>query len=193
MANSRAASKQQETQAQIAVLGQQEKRIDQQIATLQENLRAIPSREQQLSELQRDYNTSKENFERAQAKFQDAKLSSSLELGLQNARFRIQDFASLPERPIWPIPWKLNLSGLAGGLLAALVLAVGLEFRDSAMKSERDVEYYLEVKTLAIVPELQTPNELKHVRRKKLLGIFGSVTIALSLSCLLVYLYLLRK
>lgn len=187
------ASRQREAEAKIAALKQQEGSIKKQITALGVNLQAMPLVGQQFDELQRDYKAAKDKLDRDQAKFQDTKLSNALQLESGGGRFRVQDFASLPDTPVWPIRWKINLGGLAGGLLAGVVLILGLEFRDSSVKSERDVEYYLELKTLATVPPLPTLEEINRARRMRALWIFGSLAIALSLSGSLAYLYFLRK
>ncbi len=185
-------NRKQQVQADIAALLQEEKRLEQQATTLQANLQSIPLREQQYTELQRAYEGSKATYDQIQGKIRDTQLASDVEKRLQGQRFRIQDFASLPDAPSGPVRWKINLGGLAAGLLVGLVLAGGLELRDSSIKSDRDVEYYLQVKNLATVPELQTPAEVEQMRRKKLIWAISSASVIVVLAGLLSYLYFLR-
>jgi len=73
----------------------------------------------------------------------------------QGEEFRLLDPASLPLAPSFPVWWQFLLGGLAGGLAIGLGLALILELRDKALRDERDVDFYLEIPTLAVVPAIE--------------------------------------
>jgi hypothetical protein len=126
-------------------------------------------------------------------KVDDAQLSNDMQIRLQGQRFSIQDFASLPDSPTTPVYWKINMGGIGVALLFGIVLAGGMELRDTTMKSDRDIEYYLQTKNLATVPVLAMPGETHSATMKKRVWMIGSVPVVLAVAGLIGYLYFLRK
>jgi polysaccharide chain length determinant protein (PEP-CTERM system associated) len=186
------ASKLRDAKAEIIARNAEQKRIQQQIDQCQTNLQEIPFRSQQYSDLERAYQDSKTAFDTMKKKVSDAQLDNDMQIRLQGQRFRIQDFASLPDTPTQPVYWKINLGGLGGALLFGLVLAGAIEFGDTTMKSDRDVEYYLQTKNLATVPILALPGDaVKGARRRHIWMVCSTVTIVVALG-LIGYLYLIR-
>jgi len=65
------------------------------------------------------------------------------------------DPANLPSAPTFP-NWKLfTLGGLAAGMGLGICLALLLEFKDTSLKSERDVEFTLRLPVLAMIPAVE--------------------------------------
>jgi len=58
--------------------------------------------------------------------------------------------AILIERP----RWEFALGGLVGGLALGLGIATLFELRDKALRDEKDIEFYLKLPTLALVPSI---------------------------------------
>lgn len=181
-----------DAKAQIVALLAAQTRIQEGIDLYQSNLQQIPLHAQQYAELERAYQDSKTTFDALKKKVDDARLTNDMKLRLQGQRFRIQDFASLPDKPTYPVYWKVNLGGLGAALLFGILLAGAIEFRDTTMKSERDVEYYLQTKNLATVPVLSLPVESQRASRRKRFWVMGTVPAVLLISGLLGYLYLVR-
>jgi len=181
--------------AEIVARIAEQKRMQDEIARYQANLQAIPSHAQEYSDLDRALQDSKLDFDSLKKKVDDAQLVNDMEIRLQGQRFRIQDFASLPDTPTTPVYWKIDLGGLGAAFMVGLVLAGALEFGDTSMKSDRDVEYYLQTKNLAMVPELPLPHETANAREKQRRWLICSVPVVLLVTAVLVFLYypLLRK
>jgi protein tyrosine kinase modulator len=182
-----------DAKAEIVSRQAEQKRIETEIVGVQANLRAIPVRAQQYAELDRAYHDSKSAFDVLKKKVDDAQLNNQMQMSLHGQRFRIQDFASLPDEPTKPVYWKINMGGLAAALLFGVLLAGALEFGDTTMKSDRDVEYYSQKKNLATVPVLPTQVESFQARRSKRIWVMGSVPVVLSILGVIGYLYLLRN
>jgi len=62
--------------------------------------------------------------------------------------------ASAPTRPVSPKLWLVLIGVLAGGLIGGIGLAFVLEFLDDSLRSDADVQRYLQLPLLAKVPEL---------------------------------------
>jgi polysaccharide chain length determinant protein (PEP-CTERM system associated) len=192
LSNANSVAKLKDAKAEITSRTEEAKRIQAELDRYQTNLQQIPFRSQQYSELDRSLEDSKTAFEAMKKKVGDAQLTNDMEIRLQGQRFRIQDFASLPTDPATPVYWKINLGGLGAALLFGIVLAGAIEFSDSTMKSDRDVEYYLQTKNLATVPVLALPGEGEKGRMKRRLWtIVGIVTVVVMLGSI-GYLYLIR-
>ncbi len=182
-----------DAKAEIASRLEEQKRIQQEIEHYQANIQAIPVHAQEYAELDRAYQDSKTAFDALKKKVDDAQLANDMEMRLQGQRFRIQDFASLPDQPTSPVYWKINLGGLGAALLLGIVLAGGMEFGDTTMKSERDVEYYLQTKNLATVPVLPLAAEDTLAKRRRRFWVMASLPVVAVIAGMIGYLYLIRK
>lgn len=183
----------EDANAVIKARAREKEDILKQIQEYQDNLKAIPMHAQEFAELDRAYQDAKTAFDALKKKVDDGQLANDMQIRLQGQRFSIQDFASLPDSPTTPVYWKINMGGIGAALLFGIVLAGGLELRDTTMKSDRDVEYYLQTKNLATVPVLSLPAESVAVSRKRRLWMIGIVPVVLLMVGIIGYLYLLRK
>jgi succinoglycan biosynthesis transport protein ExoP len=77
-----------------------------------------------------------------------------LELRQQGERFRTLDPASLPDRPASPNRPLIAGAGFGGGVALGLGLIMLLEVRDKSMRTESDIEMFLKLPTLALVPSI---------------------------------------
>jgi len=87
-------------------------------------------------------------------------MATSLERQQRSEQFRVLDPANLPDKPSFPNRTKFALGGVAGGLFCGFGLALLLGFRDTSMRTERDVELSLQLPVLCIIPSID-PLSLK--------------------------------
>ena len=87
-----------------------------QIAAYQSRLNLTPIREQQLTDLTRDYEQSKNNYDSLLKKQMQSQLATNLEKRQQGKGFRIIDPPSLPHKPYSPDRVKFSLLGLIAPL-----------------------------------------------------------------------------
>jgi capsular polysaccharide biosynthesis protein len=73
----------------------------------------------------------------------------------ETAEFRILDPANLPEGPSFPNPMYFSLGGLAVGLVLGIGMMVLREVRDKTLRTEEDVEFFLQLPTLANIPSVE--------------------------------------
>ena len=147
--------------AQQARLKEQ-KRIERAIKTHQQQLRLIPLREQQYIEITRDYGIARNNYESLLQKKNRSDLAGNLEKRQQGEQFRILDPANLPAKPFRPYRALISVGGALGGLLLGLIWVGAHEFLNRSLRNERDVEFYLELPVLTLIPLVSSPN---HKRR----------------------------
>ena len=132
----------------------QQKQIQGQIATYEARVQSSPAVEQQYKELTRDHQTALDFYNDLLKKHDDQAMAVDLEHRQEGEQFRVLDPANLPDRPSFPDKLQFTAGGLAGGLALGIGLAFLLELRDTSLKNESDVEHYLRLPVLAMVPAI---------------------------------------
>ncbi|MGH9351825.1 MAG: GumC family protein [Terriglobia bacterium] len=125
-----------------------------QIATYESKLRLTPAVEQQYKDLTRDYQTTLNSYDSLLAKEDQSQMATSLERRQEGEQFTLLDPASLPNKPSFPNNLRFAGGGVVVGLIIGFGLVLALEMRDKALRDERDVEFFMGVPTLALIPAL---------------------------------------
>ncbi|MBV9083349.1 MAG: hypothetical protein JOZ62_11775 [Acidobacteriaceae bacterium] len=127
------------TKTQIAALDQrmasrnaERQQVLQEIEQQQAHLEKLPVREQELAQLTRDYQNSKQNYEALLDKKTSAEMSAELEKRQQAERFTLLDAAHVPTKPIKPPRPVLYGAAMFVSLLIALLVPIGLELKKNA-------------------------------------------------------------
>lgn len=136
-------------------LREEERKLKEQIYMYQVRIEETPKREQELILLTRDYDLLKTNYQSLLDKKIQAQMAESLERKQQGEQFKVLDPARLPEKPVKPDRNRIMLIGAFIGLIAGLGLAWFRESMDQSFHSEADVESYLNLPVIAIVPNLK--------------------------------------
>lgn len=153
-------------------------RIQAQIAAYQGRISGTPEVEEQFKDLTRDYDTAQKFYDDLLAKMNQSKMATDLELRQQGEQFRVMDEPNLPDAPSFPNRQLFALGGFAFGLLFGLGISAFLEYRDTALRSERDVWAFTRLPTLAILPfSVEIANDKTNsTRLARLKQLFGSET-----------------
>ena len=149
----------------IADKEEDQKRLQTLAATYQQRAEAAPTRETELIELTRDYDTLQKMYTTLLSKNEESKLAVNLETRQIGEQFRILDPARVPARPFSPNRWRLNAIGTALGLALGLGIVLLLEWRDTSLKTDDDVRIALGLPVLALVPMMRTAMDLRRARR----------------------------
>jgi succinoglycan biosynthesis transport protein ExoP len=138
-----------------ARLAVEQRRIEGAIAGYQERVNAAPIREQEISQLLRDYDTAKEHYRSLLEKTYSAQMAAALEREQQGGSFTMLDPARIPDLPIGPNRRALLLGALLGALCTALGAGLVSELFDSTIKSEASVRTILPgIPLLGLVPSM---------------------------------------
>jgi uncharacterized protein involved in exopolysaccharide biosynthesis len=135
----------------IAEKRNEQAQIDGQIRAYQSKLAATPLVEGQEKELTRDYTTSLEAYNALKTKLDSATMGIELEHQQQGETFSLVDAANLPESPNWPKRQLFGIGGLFAGLTLGLGIVALIEYRNTALMSERDVWAFTQLPTLAVI------------------------------------------
>lgn len=129
------------------------------IRELQSRLNLTPVREQQLAEVTRAYENSRQYYQSLLQKKLQSELATNLEKRQQGEQFRILDPASLPNKADEPSRLEILVIGWAVGLCTGIGLMVFREFRDDVVRSEEDARASTNLPVLVHIPVLRTPRE----------------------------------
>jgi uncharacterized protein involved in exopolysaccharide biosynthesis len=130
-------------------------RLQQQVRAYEGRVGVSPLVEEEYKQLTLGHDAKQKFYDTLLASQDQSQMAASAQSNGQGEEFRLLDSASLPLVPSFPVWWQFLLGGLAGGLAIGLGLSVFLELRDKALRDERDVDFYLEIPTLAVVPAIE--------------------------------------
>jgi capsular polysaccharide biosynthesis protein len=108
--------------------------------------------QQEFKALTRDYQTALTFYNDLLKKRNESQMATELERRQQGEQFRVLDPPGLPERPTFPDPRRFGLGGLVVGLALGIAMATIFELQDKSIWTKEDVEFYLRVPTLALIP-----------------------------------------
>lgn len=154
-----------ENQLEISNDQTQIKQLQEQVDTYQHRLNLTPVREQQLTDILRDYDLAKKNYDDLYAKKAQSALATDLQQDQQGQQFRLIEPPNLPSKPFSPNRLKIALGGLAGGIALGAALAFLMETRDTSFRSEKEIRLRFNLPLIIATPLLVTADE----RRSKVL------------------------
>jgi len=165
-------------QVEISNAMTEERQLQGRIADYQRRLNQTPIREQQLADLQRDYDLSQKNYADLESKRTQSALATSLVQNQQGEQFRIVDPASFPTRPFSPDRRKMGLMGAVLGLALGAALALALEMKETVFRTDKEVSRLFSLPFVMGVPLLLSPAEENHrARTRKLEWAGGSLLV----------------
>jgi uncharacterized protein involved in exopolysaccharide biosynthesis len=148
-------AKLRQDEVSISDLAKRQSQIQDQIRQLQARIQASPVVEQQFKEITRSHQTALDFYNDLLKKHEQSAMATDLEHQQQSEQFRVLDPPSLPEKPSFPKKSYFAGGGLAGGLVVGLGLLYLIALTDKSMNTERDVELFLKLPVLAMVPMLE--------------------------------------
>lgn len=134
--------------SEVAVLSAREEVQKNNIDEFQNEALEINKNELQYSILQRNVTTNQSLYDTLLAKLKETDITENFDV----SNIRIAEDAVLPVAPVKPRK-KLNvLLGLILGLMGGIGLAFFLEYMDRSLRTEEDVQRYLGLPVLSVVP-----------------------------------------
>ena len=121
------------------------------IRSYQDRIESSPMIEEQYKELTRDYQTAQGFYDDLLSKMNQSKMATDLEKRQEGEQFQLMDAANLPDAPFSPKRSLFLASGAAFGLMLGLITAGLLEYRDTSLRSERDVWAFTKLPTLGLI------------------------------------------
>jgi uncharacterized protein involved in exopolysaccharide biosynthesis len=168
--------------AEIAQNRAEVKRLTGAIGTYQAKLEAIPIREQQITQLVRDYEISKAHYGQLLNNQYSAETATQLEIRQKGEKFTVLDTAQVPEKPSRPNRMFINFGGSLAGLAFGLLLALATEFLGVSITGPEQIALASGLPVLEVIPIIQTRAD-RLVRRKRIFwataaGLVAAVAVA---------------
>lgn len=117
-----------------------------------------------LGALERKYETAKDDYTQAKAKYDNAKLEKSIQLEHKGERFELVEAPILPETPIKPNRILLIALGFVASLVGAAGIAVLIEALDGKVRGLDNIAEIIKLQPMATIPYIK--NEVDHVQVK---------------------------
>ncbi|HEV2380676.1 MAG TPA: Wzz/FepE/Etk N-terminal domain-containing protein [Terriglobia bacterium] len=133
---------------------QEQAKLQAQARAYESRLQVTPAVEEEFKQLSMGHEQALKFYNDLLASRDQSQMSVDLESRGQGEQLRVLDSADLPQAPSFPVWWEFAVGGLAGGLALGLGIATLYELRDKALRDERDIEFYLQLPTLALVPSI---------------------------------------
>jgi polysaccharide chain length determinant protein (PEP-CTERM system associated) len=166
------------------------KQLRDQMADIESRLKMTPVREQQLAEVTRNYENSKQNYESLLQKKLQSELATNLEKRQQGERFRIIDPPNLPLKPSQPNRLEIITIGWALGLCVGLGLTALKEISDETVHNERSLLESIQLPILVHIPVLRSRRERIRLRLSRLGEVMATVLILVLSVGMGIYTYL---
>jgi polysaccharide chain length determinant protein (PEP-CTERM system associated) len=166
-----------------------QKQIESRIADYQRRLNMTPVREQELADILRDYNLSKQNYDDLLNKKTQSELATSLERHQQGQQFRIIDPPSLPTKPSNPDHVQISLGGLLAGIAVGVALAFLAEVRDHSLRDEKELSRFFAFPLMVGLPMLMSKVEERRRSRAEVVEWFVGATLCLLVCATEFYVY----
>jgi uncharacterized protein involved in exopolysaccharide biosynthesis len=125
-----------------------------QIARYQARIEAAPMVEQQLTTISREYELEKQQYSELSAKQRTASIAASVERNRSGERFEVLDAATLPTAPVKPVPLRVWLGAIIGGLVVGAGLTLLREYVDSSVHDERELRDALDLPILGSIARI---------------------------------------
>jgi uncharacterized protein involved in exopolysaccharide biosynthesis len=154
--------------------------VNSQLHAFQGRIEESPAGEKEYAELERDHESAKVRFEKAQEKWQLAEQSLNMERQKQGETLELLDNASTPTSPTAPKRAMIIPFGVVGGLILGFILVAIREVRDTSLKNLKDARLYTQLSILGSVPLLE--NDVVVQRRKQVMWVGWATATILGLA-----------
>jgi len=152
-----------EVAGQIAMLRNREELLNRQIGELQQKNRELPTLELSLQRMQRDAKTNDDLLALLKTKHQEALIKEAEQI----EEVSIVRPATEPDAPIGGEAINTILVGAVLGLSLGLVLAFVRETLDTSIGTIEDVEAYLGVPVLGVVPHIDSRETVQRILERR--------------------------
>jgi polysaccharide chain length determinant protein (PEP-CTERM system associated) len=175
---------------EIAKHKQEQQRLTKLVGSYQTKLEAIPLREQQITDLARDYEISKTHYSQLLEKQLSAETATQLEVRQKGEKFSVLDPAQAAERPSKPNRLLLNAAGSASGLALGFIFALATEFLGLSVTGPEQVTEATGLPVFEIIPIIETGTDRRQRKRRLVLTMVSGVVITVAVSvAVLIYRY----
>jgi polysaccharide chain length determinant protein (PEP-CTERM system associated) len=144
----------QQLKAQDALIEQKkhdQASIQTQLRQYQDRVSSSPEVQEQFKQVTRDHETALAFYNDLKGKMNNSNMATALERRQQGETFKLMDEANLPDGPDYPKRSQFMTAGLGAGIALGLLIVGWIEYRDTAVRSERDLWAFTKLPTLVVI------------------------------------------
>jgi polysaccharide chain length determinant protein (PEP-CTERM system associated) len=135
----------------IAAKRHEQGMIQNQVRLYQDRISSSPQVQEEYKNITRDYQTAQAFYDDLLKKMNQSKMATDLERRQQGEQFSVMDQPNLPDSPMFPKRGVFVGAGFMGGLILGIIFVAWKEYRDTALRSERDVWAFTKLPTLGVI------------------------------------------
>ena len=161
--------------SELTILKGEERRLRNALASYIGRVENSPRREQELRELSRDYESTREYYASLMKRYDDAQLAESMEQRQKGEQFRVLDPAIPTSEPAAPNRMKLTLIALGACVALAVASVVLMEQVNASFHSVDELRALTTVPVLLSIPLIVTPEDTRRRTRRLQLAAASAV------------------
>lgn len=171
----------QANQTEIANREQTVASLKRRIDAYQNRLNNEPIVAQQLADLTRGYEQSKDNFNDLLKKENESQMATRMEHLQAGERFTVLDPPDLPIKPYFPNRLKMCAGGIGAGIVLGAIVVFLFEFLDDRLYSDKELRELIPAAVISEIPEIVNRADQRRNKRKIVLGwaitviVFGAI------------------
>lgn len=165
---------------QIKFLQDQQELVRKEMAELKESIEATPGNAIALQTLERDYENTRQQYDRAVANKARAETGDMIEALSKGRKISVIEQAVAPREPDRPNRPAIAAAGVGGGVALGFGMIVLLELLRSGIQRPVDLTSKLGITPFATLPYIQTRQEVR-MRRYRLAGTFAVILAILGI------------
>ncbi len=172
---------QSEAESELTILKGEEKRLRNALASYIGRVENSPKREQELRELSRDYESTREYYQSLMKRHDDAQLAESMEHRQKGEQFRVLDPAIPAAEPTAPNRLRLLLMALGACVGLAVAAVMLAEQVNASFRSVDELRALSAVPVLLSIPLIVTPEDTERRKRRMRLATASLATVLMLL------------
>lgn len=154
-------------QQSITAQKQEQARVQQEIGAYQSRIESSPLVEQEFKQITRDHEAALEFYNNLLSKTNESTMATNLERRQEGEQFQVLDAANLPDTPVFPNPFVFAGGGFAVGVLLGLGITALLEYRDTSLRTQRDIWTFTKLPTLATISYIEEIPKASKPRKRE--------------------------
>jgi uncharacterized protein involved in exopolysaccharide biosynthesis len=169
-----------EIKTEIRVLGDDIRKLKNEIRIYQQRIEHTPKREEELMTLNRDYQNVRQSYSSLLNRKLEAEVAVNMEKTHKGEQFSILQSAEIPLGPVSPNIKILFILAVMGSAGVGFGLIFLLDYFDTSLKDPDEFESDLGVSVLATIPKVYEKKDIRLKRLNQLLSVL-SILVAICL------------
>lgn len=169
-----------ELDVSISAMNNENKRLTQAIDDLENSIKNMPLKEQEIIKIKRDYENKKAYYDRLLKSQKQLELKADLISSHKYAQFKVIEMPDKPIHPAGPMRVAIAVAGVVMGLGTFFCVIVFGLLISPAFRRKKELEDELEIRVLGVIPPLATSQQKRNQRKSAVVSVVISLFILLS-------------